>query len=170
MRTVVATGLLIVALAGCGASEEEVTAQVRAVEEPLTEQLAAKDQEIERLHEQVAAGEVALREADRRARGAEVRAKQAAEQALAPQKAEVARQAAALEAQEAALLAREKAVGTAEAQAAANTVDGDGTYIVGDDIQPGRTSRLAAAAATGRGLGKVARTLSITTSPTGRRS
>ncbi|MCW2666355.1 MAG: Uncharacterized protein JWN57_1317, partial [Frankiales bacterium] len=38
---------------------------------------------------------------------------------------------------QAAVLEREKAVGLAEQEVAANTIEGDGTYLVGEDIKPG---------------------------------
>jgi len=45
--------------------------------------------------------------------------------------------AAKLKQREAAVAKREKAVGIAEQQAAANTISGDGIYLVGPDIAPG---------------------------------
>lgn len=47
-------------------------------------------------------------------------------------------QSAKLDAREAAVKAREDAVGVQENVIAANTFQGDGTYIVGKDIQPGQ--------------------------------
>lgn len=137
MRTVAAVIALTLALAGCGASEDEMSAAVRAAEKPLASQLSASDQELERLRKQ-------LREAKTAASEAEARAKIAAEAALAPQRVALQQQTDAIKAleasvkqKEAAVATREQAVGVAEAEAAANTIDGDGTYLVGDDIQPG---------------------------------
>lgn len=44
---------------------------------------------------------------------------------------------AALDQREAAVAAREKAVGATEATIAANTIPGDGTFLVGKDVKPG---------------------------------
>ena len=57
--------------------------------------------------------------------------------AKAAAEAEVKAQADKVAADAAALVERERAVGIAETEAAANTFPGDGTFIVGDDIQPG---------------------------------
>jgi len=43
----------------------------------------------------------------------------------------------ALDQRETAVAAREKAVGTTEATIAANTIPGDGTFLVGKDVKPG---------------------------------
>ncbi len=43
----------------------------------------------------------------------------------------------ALDQRESALAAREKAVGSTEATIAANTIPGDGTFLVGKDVKPG---------------------------------
>jgi len=43
----------------------------------------------------------------------------------------------ALDQRESAVAAREKAVGTTEATIAANTIPGDGTFLVGKDVKPG---------------------------------
>ena len=137
MKAVLAAGALLLVLTGCGASDEEVTAAVREVERPLTEQLAERDQELERLQRALRTAENRAEAAEHRISGAEEKAKAAAEQAIAGQTAAVKALEAAVKQKEAEGLAREKAVGTAEAVAAANTFDGDGTYIVGDDIQPG---------------------------------
>ena len=44
----------------------------------------------------------------------------------------------ALDAKSTEVAEREKAVGSAEEQKAKNTISGDGVYVVGDDIRPGR--------------------------------
>lgn len=72
---------------------------------------------------------------------AEAAALKAAEAKLAKRvsdaETKLATRASELGAREAAVLAREKAVGTAEAVAAANTFEGNGVFLVGDDVQPG---------------------------------
>jgi multidrug resistance efflux pump len=170
MRTLAATAVLVLALAGCGASDEEMQAAVRAAEKPLGEQLAGADQELERLRKD-------LRASEREVRTADARAKAAAEQAIAPQEAALAQQTAAIRALEAslkqketALAAREQAVGVAEAQVAANTIDGDGTFLVGDDVQPGTYKSAGGTTATGLGSVPGAARSSTTTSGPVRRS
>lgn len=137
MRFTLAAGFLVLALTGCGASDEEVAQAVRSAEKPLGEQLAASEEETDGLQR-------ALRVAQAKARTAETRAKAAAEASLAPQRTALQQQTdavkkleAAVKQKEAAVAAREQAVGTAEAEAAANTIDGDGTFVVGEDLQPG---------------------------------
>lgn len=64
-------------------------------------------------------------------------AKAAVAKAQADAKAGVAAEAAKVKEAEAAVAAREKAVGVMEVEVAANTIEGEGTYIVGEDIKPG---------------------------------
>lgn len=94
---------------------------------------------------------VQAQEAARRARTDADVAEAAALQQLEPAKAELAKQEAAVTQREAALKrdaarlaqrekaveGREKAVTGAEQQAAANSIPGDGTFLVGQDVQPG---------------------------------
>lgn len=64
-------------------------------------------------------------------------AQAAADGAKSAAEAEIKGRADELAAKEAQLVEREKAVGLAVAEVAANTFEGNGVYIVGDDIQPG---------------------------------
>ncbi|MDQ1105439.1 hypothetical protein [Nocardioides zeae] len=61
----------------------------------------------------------------------------ARETAVEAAEAELVEREAALTAAEDAVTERESAVGLVEDRIAANTFDGDGIYVVGDDIQPG---------------------------------
>ncbi len=67
----------------------------------------------------------------------------ATDQAKAKAQADYAAKLAAVKAREDAVAKREAAVGTAETQATANTISGDGTFVVGTDVKPG-TYRTAA--------------------------
>jgi nucleoid-associated protein YgaU len=59
------------------------------------------------------------------------------ERALADAKTSLAAREAGLKQKEAAVAARERAVGTAEAVAKANTIPGDGVFLIPSDVRPG---------------------------------
>ncbi len=131
---VAACGLLMVT--ACGVSEDDLVAAQDRADKAEAAQAAAADE--------LATAKGQIDNAQRRVEQAEGELALAATQIKTAEAAAAAKAAAgvkarvdALAAKEAAVLAREKAVGTAEAEAAANTFEGDGLYIVGDDIKPG---------------------------------
>jgi hypothetical protein len=109
-----------------GAGEAELTAasERATVAEARIAELEAKSADLER---QVAAAQQASQTAKQNAD----KAKQNAEAAVASQKA-------ALDARKAELDAREKKLTGLEAEIAANTIPGDGIFLVGQDIKPGQ--------------------------------
>lgn len=95
---------------------------------------AKEDPEAERA---LAAAQSDAKLANDRAQAAQTKAANAEAEARTKLEAEFAQQKAAQEAAAAALLDREKAVTAAEVAKKANTIEGDGVYQVGVDIQPG---------------------------------
>lgn len=138
-------GLILggIVMSGGPSDEELKAALVRAdqVEAAMAEAADENEADVDALTEEVAEAKRAMAEAEARAEGAEAAALKSAEAKLAKRvadaEAKLAARAKEVGTKEASVLAREKAVGTAEAVAAANTFDGDGVYLVGDDIQPG---------------------------------
>lgn len=137
IATAALAGLLGV---GVGASIGVPQAELTAAEARAT----AASAEAEQAEAELAAMESRLdstREAAAEAQSEAAAAKVEAQEAVKADVAKIAADRAAFEAKlktdKAALEARAKEVGIAEAEAAANTFDGDGVYIVGDDVQPG---------------------------------
>lgn len=113
--------LLAVGLTGCGGGSER-EAQVGRLTQERDEARAKASQAVSDLRTAQDVRAQAVAEADGRAEDAEA--------ALETEREK-------LKEREAELKEREAAVASTERQAAANSFEGDGTYIVGEDVRPG---------------------------------
>jgi len=120
---------LILGVAFAGSGEGDLRTQLTAAQtesKTLEKQVDATSGQVASLNEDVAKANADVAAAKKEAGDAKGAA-------LADLEAETDKIAA----ERAALEARAKEVGVAEAEAAANTFEGNGVFVVGDDIQPG---------------------------------